>query len=167
MCSLLRMGNVAKFLSFTLSPKKQKRSTIDYKTRGVRLHDDPKERLRIKLYRLQHLAIPCSVWVFFGKQDNCSSMCTQHHKLFCHTQQIIVALVRLMCCLPLSLSVWLPSNSFSVLQRTKRLSPAVNYSLLMPLWRVSSLFTKVIILIQIPAVSLVALLSFYSTMLPD
>lgn len=115
MCSLLRTGNVAKFLNFTLSPKKQKRSTIDYKTRGVRLHDDPKERLRIKLYRLQHLAIPCSVWVFFGKQDNCSSMCTHHHKLFCHTTDY---------CRPCQTNVLSLSVSFSMIAKQFLLSAA-------------------------------------------
>ena len=103
-------------------------------------------------------------FALFGKQNNCSSMCTRHHNFFCHTRQIAV-LVSIMCCLSLSLLVWLPSNSFSALRRTKRLSPAVNYSLLMPLWRVNSLSTKVIILIEIPADSLVALPSFCSTML--
>ena len=47
-------------------------------------------------------SIPC--YRFFGKQDNCSSMCTQHRKLFCHTRQIMAAHVRLMFCFSVTFS---------------------------------------------------------------
>ena len=166
MCSLLWTGNVLSF-KFLLWAQRNRNEVLLIIKRGEEDCSASLMSVFVSGYICYSTLLFLNYFALLGEQDNCSCMCTRHHRLFCHTRQIIAVLVSLMCCLSLSFLVWLPSNSFSALQRTKRLSPAVNYSLLMPLWRVNSLSTKVIILIEIPADLLVALPSFCSTVLPD